>query len=120
MAWIKESIAKEFNAADKNHNGSLNFEELYAVTCKAYEHADLPKPDKESVRKSLYLNDKDKDKTLKLEEYTTMIMRYLDHLAEAEKKADEEAAKKAEDDARHKKPEGDDKKKKSEEDAKKK
>eukprot|EP00331_Platyophrya_macrostoma_P012550 CAMPEP_0176432570 /NCGR_PEP_ID=MMETSP0127-20121128/15472_1 /TAXON_ID=938130 /ORGANISM="Platyophrya macrostoma, Strain WH" /LENGTH=151 /DNA_ID=CAMNT_0017814765 /DNA_START=32 /DNA_END=487 /DNA_ORIENTATION=- len=108
---IKAHIAKEFKAADKNNNGSLNFEELYAVTCKAHEQAGLEQPKKESVRATLYANDKDKDKSLKLDEYTEMVMKHLHHVADLEKKADEEAAAKKADE---------DKKKKADEEAKKK
>lgn len=89
VAKIQEQIKAQFDAADKNHSGFLEFKELFEITVKAHHDAGLQRPDEAGVKRLLFHGDTNKDHKLSRDEYTKLVWEHIQRTADEERKKDE-------------------------------
>jgi hypothetical protein len=70
-------IDKVFANADSNHDGSINFDEVYELVLKIYiqlnRQAPIPAPTRETVMQVYQKSDKNRDNSLNRDEFQTLV-----------------------------------------------
>jgi hypothetical protein len=70
-------IDKVFANADSNHDGSINFDEVYELVLKIYiqlnRQAPIPAPTRETVMQVYQKSDKNRDNSLTRDEFQTLV-----------------------------------------------
>lgn len=91
---MKKEIEKQFNAADKDSNKTLSFEELYRLALDTNARLGLNPPKREEIKKLFIEGDQNKDGKLSLQEYTDLMLKHLDEIAARQRALAEEEKKK--------------------------